>query len=187
MPEKYRNVFKVRGLLMAPPVLFVLFVTLDEYEHDWVVMPVGLAVFLVGITIRVWAQMHLHYRLSVHKVLTLTGPYAYVRNPIYIANTIMLLGLTVMSELLWFLPIMLAWCMAVYAFVVRYEEAHLTMKYGEPYRQFLRVTNRWIPKIPLKTVRLRESKSRFLKPSILAELHCFLLVLPFLVKELVER
>ncbi len=30
--------------------------------------------------------MHLHYRLKTHKIITLTGPYRYVRNPIYSAT-----------------------------------------------------------------------------------------------------
>ena len=183
--EKYRNVFKVRGLLMAPPVLFVLMVTFGEYEHDQVVWPVGFAIFLAGVALRVWAQMHLHYRLSVHKTLTTTGPYAFVRNPIYVANTTMLLGLTVVSELLWFLPVMLAWCVVVYHFVVRYEEAHLTVKYGAPYRAFVERTSRWLPRISDKRLAVTHTMRRFLRPSIVAELHCFLLVIPFLVKEFI--
>lgn len=182
--EKYRNVFKVRGLLMAPPVLFMSLVTMGEYERDWVVLPVGFAIFLMGVALRVWAQMHLHYRLSVHKTLTTTGPYALVRNPIYIANTTMLLGLTVSSELLWFLPVTLAWCVVVYHFVVRYEEAHLTVKYGDGYRIFMAATPRWLPRIPARRLAVTHAMRQFLRPSISAELHCLLLVIPFLAKEI---
>ena len=72
----------------------------------------------------------LHYRLKMRKVLTSTGPYAWVRNPIYIANTSMLVGLTCTSEHFWFVPIMLLWCAVVYHYVVRREESHLRDKYG---------------------------------------------------------
>ncbi|MCC6489899.1 MAG: isoprenylcysteine carboxylmethyltransferase family protein [Candidatus Hydrogenedentes bacterium] len=184
MSERFRRVFEVRGLMMAPPVLFIILYTRGEYENDWVVFPLGFAVFLAGVMLRVWAQMHLHYRLSERKVLTRTGPYAYVRNPIYIANTTLLLGMTVLSELLWFAPIMMVWCALVYAFVVRYEEAHLKRKYGEAYQSFLNATRRWIPRIQGVSV-ARFSMRKYLKPSILAELHCFLLVIPFFLKEII--
>lgn len=183
--EKYRRIFEVRGLLMAPPVLFLLFVTLGEYEREWVIMPAGFALFTIGVAIRIWAQMHLHYRLSVKKTLTTTGPYRFIRNPIYVANTTMLAGLTVMSELLWFVPLMLIWCAVVYHFVVQYEEGHLAAKYGEPYREYLRTTPRWLPRFSPATESARQAMGRFLKPSIVAELHCFLLVVPFVIKELI--
>ncbi len=185
--ERYRSIFKVRGLLMVPPVLFVLLVNFGEYEHDWLVLPIGYGIFLAGVALRVWAQMHLHYRLSVRKNLTNTGPYAFVRNPIYIANTTMLLGLTVASEVLWFLPVMLAWCVVVYHFVVRYEEAHLRVKYGDAYRAFMEQTPRWLPRVPAERAVGAHTMRRFLKPSIVAELHCFLLLVPFVLKEIIER
>lgn len=132
-----------------------------------------------------WAQTHLHYRLKVRKKLTTTGPYAVVRNPIYIANTTILLGLTAMSELLWFLPVMLLWSLSVYSLVVHREEEHLLEKYGLRYAKYLRTVPRWFPRRPRRPSRRTEAR-RFLAPSIVAELHCFLLVLPLIGKELIS-
>ena len=75
--------YHFRGLLVALPYVFQLLVFVDEYEVDSVVWPVGLLVFSLGVSLRIWAQIHLHYRLKIRKILTATGPYAYVRNPIY--------------------------------------------------------------------------------------------------------
>jgi Phospholipid methyltransferase len=130
--------------------------------------------------------MHLHYRLSVRKTLTTTGPYTYIRNPIYVGNTIMLLGLTVLSELLWFFPVMFLWCMVVYTFVVRREEAHLAGKYGQPYAEFLKSIPRWIPRA--RSTRKRggiwpQGKS-FFWPSVAVELHCLLWLVPLAGKEM---
>lgn len=185
MKEPYTTIYKIRGILMAPPYLFLLVTFIGETEWDSLVWPIGLAVFGCGVLIRVWAQMHLHYRLRIRKILTTTGPYAYLRNPIYVANTAMLLGLTVMSELLWFLPLMLVWCMAVYSLVVRREEAHLLGKYGEPYAEYLRKVPRWVPSLK----RNRKSSAPphqprdYLWQSIVAELHCLLWLIPLVVKE----
>lgn len=184
MKEPYTSVYRVRGILMVPPVLFLLVTSLGETEWDGLLWPLGLFIFGCGVAVRVWAQMHLHYRLRVHKVLTTTGPYAYVRNPIYLANTTMLLGLTVTSGLLWFLPIMLLWCMAVYGMVVRREEAHLLGKYGEPYAEFLRTVPRWVPGSRRGQDEKPHQTRGYLVPSLVAELHCLLWLVPLVGKEL---
>lgn len=174
--------YRYRGVLMAPIYLVLVFLFIGETERDALIWPIGLTVFFSGVVIRVWAQTHLHYRLKMRKTLTTSGPYYFVRNPIYIANTIMLLGLTVLSELLWMLPVMLAWCTVVYSLVVRREEQHLLEKYGEPYQKFLERVPRWIPQ--------RASHSgqggfvtHFLRASLVAEAHCALLLLPLIGKE----
>lgn len=183
MKKPYDFFYKRRGLLMLPPCFFMLFIFSHETEQLGYIWPAGLGVFFAGVALRVWAQMHLHYRLSIRKALTTTGPYSFVRNPIYIANTTMLLGLTVLSELLWFLPIMLLWCAVVYTFVVKREEAHLTDKYGAPYVAFLESVPRWVPRMPL-TAPVRASVRRFAVQSVVAELHCILWIIPFIGKEL---
>ena len=182
MAVPYNAIYKRRGLLMIPPCLFILFVFYRETESAALVWPAGLALFCAGVGIRIWAQMHLHYRLRERKILTTTGPYVFVRNPIYIGNTLMLLGVTVLSELLWFLPVMLLWCTVVYHFVVRREETHLADKYGEPYREFMRSVPRWVPRLGGGETSVY-GVSRFAARSILVELPCFLLILPFVVKE----
>ncbi len=188
MKERFTWIYKVRGLLMLPVSFLIVFSTSYEIENDTFIWPVGGFIFLLGVAVRVWAQMHLHYRLSVRKQLTTTGPYAYVRNPIYIGNTLLMIGLTIMSELLWALPIMLLWCAVLYSFVVRREEQHLLNKYGDAYAQFLRSTPRWIPRFPSRRIRPTQSKQAklFLFPSIVAELHCFLWLLPLIAKELLS-
>ena len=189
MKEPHVTTYKIRGILMAPPFLFLLVTFVGETERDGLVWPIGLVLFGIGVLVRIWAQMHLHYRLRIRKTLTTTGPYAYLRNPIYVANTTMLLGLTVMSELLWFLPLMLVWCMAVYSLVVRREEAHLSGKYVQPYKNYMQSVPRWLPRIGgSRQHRDRPTHaSNFLWESILAELHCFLLLIPLVGKEALSR
>lgn len=185
MRERYLLIYKLRGILMVPPVAFMVLVCSHETEWDGLVWPLGLALFLGGIAMRIWAQMHLHYRLRVRKKLTTTGPYSVVRNPIYIANTSILLGLTVLSELIWFVPVMLLWSMTVYGLVVRREEAHLLEKYGTLYEEYRRAVPRWVPRGPRHSPAGADVR-RFLAPSVATELHCLLWVLPFIGKELVS-
>lgn len=179
----HRFWFQFRGILMAPPVLFMILCRIGEVERGWVIFPIGIAVFAAGVLLRIWAQIHLHYRLKQRKVLTTTGPYVFVRNPIYIANTVLLLSLGIVSELVWFIPLMLLWCIFVYGRVVAYEEMHLFDKYGKAYADYVEQTPRWIPKVQSPKSNASLNTRPFLWPSILAELHCVLLLLPFVLKE----
>ena len=86
-PEKFEKDFlhvwyKIRGGLMAAPYVFAFFWMQNENERPEVFI-FGLALVIAAFLLRLWAQLHLHYRLKVKKILTTTGPYKYVRNPIY--------------------------------------------------------------------------------------------------------
>ena len=183
---KYHYFYAFRGVLMAPIFAFMLFSTYRESETYWV-FPVGLAIFAAGFGIRVWAQMHLHYRLKERKVLTMTGPYRIVRNPIYIANTLIMISACVMSELLWFTPFTLLWCALVYSLVVRHEERHLTSKYGQAYVQYLHEVPRWLPKVPAPLNTGSPQVRHYILRSLGVEMYCFLYIIPFILKEIISE
>jgi len=169
---------------MLPLVIAMTICTWYETELDALTFSLGGAVFCIGVLLRVWATMHVRYRLRVRKKLTTTGPYTYTRNPIYIANTLLLVGICAMSEVLWLCPLVLVYSAVVYTFVVRYEEAHLAAKYGAPYLDYARRVPRWVP-FRKAALRLASVDTRaFLRPSIKSELHVSLLLVLPLFKEL---
>lgn len=177
-------VYRFRGYLVAPPLIFTLFWFHWEIEDYWV-QPLGICLFLIGFFLRLWAQQHLHYRLKVHKDLTTTGPYGLIRNPLYIGNIIICMGLTVTSELLWLVPVTFFWCIVIYSFVIRYEEVHLLDKYGEDYRRYTEEVPRWLP----KGLRLRnlDLMNEYLGQTIVVEIPCLLLLFPFTLKEMIDK
>jgi protein-S-isoprenylcysteine O-methyltransferase Ste14 len=76
-----------------------------------------------------------------------TGPYRIVRNPIYIAALLVVLG-----EAWLFLSVSLliyAGAMAVlfHLFVIGYEERTLRRRFGEAYLEYQRAVPRWLPRI----------------------------------------
>jgi protein-S-isoprenylcysteine O-methyltransferase Ste14 len=152
---------------------------------DSLVWPLGISLVFLGFVLRIWAQQHLHYRLKVRMSLTTTGPYSFIRNPIYVGNTLMCLGATIASELLWLTPITLLYCFSIYSLVVQYEEEHLLEKYGEPYQKYVSEIPRWLP----RAIRFRNLGliNRYCLTSVVAEIHCVLLLLPFAFKELLWR
>jgi protein-S-isoprenylcysteine O-methyltransferase Ste14 len=76
------------------------------------------------------------------------GPYRWVRNPIYIAALLIVLG-----EALLFMSLGLlayAGTMAVFfhLFVTGYEERTLRRRFGSTYLEYRRMVPRWIPRPP---------------------------------------
>jgi protein-S-isoprenylcysteine O-methyltransferase Ste14 len=176
-----RLIHRFRGELASPPFIFVFVWFYFKVETDYLIWLLGISVFLMGMAVRIWAQQHLHYRLKGQRELTTTGPYQFVRNPVYIGNILMCLGLTVIPGLFWFLPLALLWCATVYSIAVRFEEASLLRRYGESYQKYMSEIPRWFPRnLHLRNLGLI---NKYFLPSILAEIHCLLLLLPFILKE----
>jgi protein-S-isoprenylcysteine O-methyltransferase Ste14 len=174
-------VFHRRGILAALPVVAALFMTTGQYDNDLVTWPLAAVLVLAGMLVRVWAQQHLQHRLRASMDLTVTGPYQYVRNPLYLGNTLLCVGASVAAKLLWLAPLILLWCAVVYSLVVRFEEGHLMTKYGAAYLQYMRDVPRWWPRRAI--FRRPGFVRQYLAHSVLAELHCPLILLPFVLKE----
>lgn len=177
--------YRYRGLLVSPPLIVGIVTSWKEYENTAVVWAVTAVIFAAGLGLRIWAQQHLHYRLQVKTVLTNTGPYVLVRNPIYIGNTLICLALTVASKELWLLPVTFLTCCVVYHFVVKGEEQALSKAYGEPYLDYLEQVPRWLPR--WSSLPKSSWSPSFLVPSVKAEVYNFLFLVPLIVKELITR
>ena len=181
--ERWRLLYRMRVLLMVPLFYVMAFCTWRQYGNDLVVFTVGPGIFLAGLLIRIWAHMHLRYRLKAKTTLTSTGPYRHVRNPLYIGNTLILAGVCFTSRVIWFVPVVAAYCAVLYSFVVRYEESHLTGKYGETCLAYLRTVPRWMPRLAPGTPDQPSRARQFLVASIAAEVRNLLLFVIPVAKE----
>jgi protein-S-isoprenylcysteine O-methyltransferase Ste14 len=179
-----RQVYHARGLLASLPLVFAAVCFWHEFEDERVIWPLAVALVCVGVALRVWSQAHIRFRLRVGRHLTTTGPYALVRNPLYIANTLICLGATVASELFWLLPITAAWCALLYTLVVRQEEQRLEQQYGQAYRDYMAAVPRWVPRARLG--RALGRAAGHVGRSLLTEMPCLLVLVPFVAKELLS-
>lgn len=177
--------YRWRGMLVSIPLVVGIFTSWKEYENAVVTWTIAGVVFAIGLGIRIWSQQHLHYRLQAKTILTTTGPYVLVRNPIYIANTLICLALTVATEELWLLPITFLTCCVVFHFVVQHEEQVLSKAYGEKYLDFVEQVPRWIPRLSALS-KLSWSPS-FLGASVKAEAYNLLFLIPAILKEFLSR
>lgn len=177
-------VWKHRNVLAGLPLAVVLGLTRWELEADVVIWPLAIALCVLGVALRSWANCHCWYAQRRPMVLTTSGPYAYVRNPLYIGNLLIITGAAVASELVWFVPAVFAWASLVYAHVVRYEEDQLLARYGEAFLRYREQVPRWLPRgrgLPrgkghgqFPTVAMRQAVSLLiLAPFVLKELNLF--------------
>lgn len=178
-------IYRLRNYFVSPPLIFAY--ALNEYkmEAHGLIWPLAVVIVLAGIALRIWGQQHLHYRVGMHKQLTTTGPYRFVRNPLYIGNTIMCMGATIASELLWLVPITIFWCIGVYSIVIHYEEGHLLEKYRDGYRRYLLEVPRWVPK-GLSSKNLDLINENLYRVALI-ELPGILILLPYIIKEILDR
>src|SRR5687768_4438930 len=74
------------------------------------------------------------------------GPYAFVRNPMYIGGFILLAGFGLYHRSVSMLILVVLLFLFFHLFVIFYEEPTLTRKFGRSYTDYKSKINRWIPK-----------------------------------------
>jgi len=75
-----------------------------------------------------------------------SGPYRWVRNPMYIGAFLLLAGYALCAASFAALLVAFAMLGAAMLFVLVYEEPSLERRFGESYRAYRRATPRWIPR-----------------------------------------
>jgi protein-S-isoprenylcysteine O-methyltransferase Ste14 len=75
------------------------------------------------------------------------GPYAYVRNPLYVGNLGICLGLMLIAHDPWVYLLGLGFFFGEYYFIIRAEEAFLRQRFGQAYEEFLQKVPRWVPRL----------------------------------------
>jgi protein-S-isoprenylcysteine O-methyltransferase Ste14 len=86
-----------------------------------------------------------HNPLDVYDPRTMKteGPYAITRNPVYLAEGAIALGIAMMSRMPWFVLVTLLVGGIVNALVIEWEEEALRNRYGQAYADYCRVVPRW--------------------------------------------
>ena len=179
MKGMYRLVFRYRNTLAGAPLVFAFFSTRWEWENEWGVWLGAIFLCSFGIWLRAWSACHCNYAQGGKKELATSGPYAYVRNPLYLGNMAILAGATVASELVWLLPASLCWAFVIYAGTIKHEEARLRAKYGQAYMEYKARVPAWF----LDFSKLLNVENPFIR-ALLRQCAGALILLPFVLKEL---
>lgn len=117
--------------------------------------PLGLLLSSAGVALVLWCGWHFAMRgrgtpapYDAPRELVATGPYWWVRNPMYVATLLVIVGQAVAyGSLVIFVYAALVW-LVFHAFVVLYEEPTLGKRFGGTYAEYRRRVPRWIPRRP---------------------------------------
>lgn len=126
--ERIKRSFKLRFAILYP---FALLAILFSHPSDELFFISAIFIGL-GLTIRVWAN---GYAVKMGK-LTTSGPYAYVRNPLYLGTMLIVIGFSLMLDItiLGILFILVAFF--VYINTIRKEEEMLVAKFKDSYSSY---------------------------------------------------
>jgi len=116
----------------------------------------GLAIAAIGIAFRIFTAAFLCGRHVVTEIeaeaLCVSGPFSYVRNPLYIGNFIVGLGVALaFNEWYGYAAFALEFGL-MYAVIIPYEERFLRGKFGQVYENYRKATRRFIPRLKAYTV-----------------------------------
>jgi protein-S-isoprenylcysteine O-methyltransferase Ste14 len=105
----------------------------------WTSLAWGLPVSLIGLALRAWAAGH----LEKNRTLAESGPYAYMRNPLYVGTLAVAAGFVIASRR-WELGLLFAAVfLLIYLPVVELEEQHLRSLFPEYADYAKRVPRLW--------------------------------------------
>jgi len=110
----------------------------------------GLAVSVAGLGLVIWAaavmKRHkttiLPHQAATH--LVSQRPFSFSRNPIYLGDTILLIGLGPIFSNMWFLPAAFLAAFAIHHLVIVREEAHLAAVFEKEWFGYKSAVPRWL-------------------------------------------
>lgn len=79
--------------------------------------------------------------------LIITGLFNHCRNPLYIGNILMLLGIGILANSLLYVAIIIPVFLFIYQSIVLAEENFLREKFGSDYEAYCKRINRWWPRL----------------------------------------
>ncbi|MFH0876871.1 MAG: isoprenylcysteine carboxylmethyltransferase family protein [Candidatus Omnitrophota bacterium] len=132
--------FKKLRLWLAYPVFIIYPFVARIADFSFVS---GAVVILIGMAVRFWASGY----IRKSRELATAGPYAHTRNPLYLGNFIIGLGVCVVSTNVGLVVYYAIVFTLVYLGTIKEEEEVLAEKFGPPYKDYLRHVPRFWPSV----------------------------------------
>ena len=160
--------FNNRSYTPIPLIIAVLVLA----EPNWISFPIGIGVAILGELIRILSVAHAGSATRTTSgaggdELIMTGPYAYHRNPLYLGNFFLTIGLCVAAWpwMPWMLLITFLLFVFQYAFIIHLEEEFLKGKFVQIYQLYSQNVPRVFPRLK----KYRSGQNRI--PSLRKALH----------------
>jgi len=150
------------GIIPWPPVIYVVAIALSVvlgmlYPLPWIGDIFGDLLFGVGwvalfgvamlwiTAIRVMMRAKTTFDPNADPDhLVTSGPFGITRNPMYLANTLLMIGVAFITGIAWFLIFAFLAAFATQKLAIEKEEKILAAKFGKKYRDYAKRVRRWI-------------------------------------------
>lgn len=153
------NAYRARPNFIPWPPLLLVGVTLTAILLHMIsplaleftgARPAGIALIGLALSVDLWAMSTLHEghttilpnRRSSH--LVTQGPFRFSRNPIYVANLLLIIGMGCVSMNGWFALLAPVDALLTHFLAVRREENHLLANFGFQYETYCSKVRRWV-------------------------------------------
>lgn len=151
---KLGNFFFHHRNYLFPVFYAMLFVPSPSiFDNYSIAFFLGLIITLMGQSIRM-LTIGLVYiirggkdRKVYAEELVTTGIFNHSRNPMYVGNVTMLLGMGILANSLFFLLILFPFFVFVYQAIIKAEENFLHQKFGAGYEKYMQNVPRWLPNL----------------------------------------
>ncbi len=125
------------------PVDWLAAISLDAW-------PVGVVMVAGALSIDVWAfQTFKKAQTTILPTkaasnLATNGPFSWSRNPIYVGNIVLILGIGLWSGIGWMLLTAICAAIAIEVLAIRREEIHLQSMFGDEWEKYTKKVRRWL-------------------------------------------
>ena len=142
--------FRNRGYIPIPLAIIILTFASIKIE----LLPIGVILVVTGELLRLNGVRYAGGETRTLKVgasaLCSSGPFAYLRDPLYLGNVIIYAGMVLIAggEFVWILlPVTLTFFFLEYGLIISLEEETLRKKFNEEYGEYLSMVPRLIPRV----------------------------------------
>jgi protein-S-isoprenylcysteine O-methyltransferase Ste14 len=141
--------FRRRTIIPLPLALLILLWPSPPGTASLTIIFAGLGLVTFGEGLRLWGVHHIgaisRTRTDRLGPLVVSGPFAFMRNPLYFGNITLWAGLATSARLPWLAPVFVVVLAVEYHAIVRWEERVLDERFGDAYRQYATNVPRWVP------------------------------------------
>ena len=149
---RYRNVLG--------PVLFLIALALSQPGSAAIAPQLGTVLSIAGAVLAWLGQLLRMVTIGYEYIvrggknkqvyasnLVQGGVFAHCRNPLYVGNILMAVGLALIVHSYAFILIVIPAILFTYSCIVSAEESYLLGKFGDEYADYMRRVNRWLPRL----------------------------------------
>lgn len=145
--------FRTRNYLF-PFFYLILFLPFPRLSKSYgVVFLIGASIALLGQMVRM-LTIGLVYivrggknRRIYAEGLVTDGIFSHCRNPMYVGNVLLVIGMSVLSNSIFAMVVMIPLFILIYQAIIRAEETFLRDKFGPGFDAYCKRVNRWVPKL----------------------------------------